>query len=194
MKRIAIFGPGTCRRDSQVYKSAMKVGELLAKAEALVVTGGYNGVMEAAPRGARKESGMSMAFTHSAKTSNEFISLEVPATSYLKSEQLLDGIPHVDHLDYMVRLGCLVGNSDGYIIYPGGIGTFLELVTVLFHASKFGGPKPIAIVYPPNRNRAYDRSLWEYEIGALLQRARFIHSDLICHTEKPQQAVKWVLK
>ncbi|MGC8873988.1 MAG: TIGR00725 family protein [Chloroflexia bacterium] len=56
--RIAVCGASRC--DPATYEQARQVGELLARAGAIVLTGGLGGVMEAACRGAREAGGLTV--------------------------------------------------------------------------------------------------------------------------------------
>jgi len=56
--RIAVCGAGQC--DPTVYEQAREVGLCLARAGAIVLTGGLGGVMEAACRGAREAGGLTV--------------------------------------------------------------------------------------------------------------------------------------
>lgn len=53
---IAVIGAGVC--DPEVAKVAYDIGRLIAERDAIVVTGGLSGVMEAASRGARDAGGL----------------------------------------------------------------------------------------------------------------------------------------
>jgi uncharacterized protein (TIGR00725 family) len=56
--RIAVCGPGECSAAEAV--AAREVGRLLAEAGAVVVCGGYGGVMAAAAAGAREAGGIAV--------------------------------------------------------------------------------------------------------------------------------------
>jgi len=58
---IAVVGPGALHADPDVLRNAERVGELLAQAGHDVVTGGLDGVMEAASRGAKNAGGKVLA-------------------------------------------------------------------------------------------------------------------------------------
>jgi len=58
---IAVVGPGAEHADDDVLRDAERVGALLAQAGHQVVTGGLDGVMEAASRGARAAGGTVVA-------------------------------------------------------------------------------------------------------------------------------------
>ncbi|MGZ5515464.1 MAG: SLOG cluster 4 domain-containing protein, partial [Candidatus Aminicenantales bacterium] len=57
-KRIRIAVIGGSRPGRQALDNAFEAGRLIARAGAVVVSGGLGGVMEAASRGARQEGGL----------------------------------------------------------------------------------------------------------------------------------------
>lgn len=62
-KLIAIFGPGRCIPGEALYDDAERLGRLLVHAGFSVVTGGYDGVMEAASKGAKEAGGTAVGVT-----------------------------------------------------------------------------------------------------------------------------------
>lgn len=114
-RMIAVFGGAAPSKDSPNYKGAFKVGRELAKRGAIVVNGGFGGVMEASAAGARSVSGTTVGITCSnlpAKV-NDFIEVEW----------------QVNRWDQ--RLLALVFLSDCYAVLPGGSGTLVELSVVI---------------------------------------------------------------
>jgi len=57
-KIIGVIGAGRCEK--QIYSIAEEVGKLLAKNDAVLITGGLTGVMEAASKGAYSEGGITI--------------------------------------------------------------------------------------------------------------------------------------
>ncbi len=57
-KIIGVIGASICKKE--VYEIAEKVGSLLAKNDAVLITGGLTGVMEAASKGAYTEGGITV--------------------------------------------------------------------------------------------------------------------------------------
>lgn len=113
MKRVTVVGGSGVSKDSSTYRSAERLGELLAKAGYEVACGGYSGVMEAVARGARRHNGSTLGFTISVfGTANPFIQKEIP------SRQLLH------------RLHRLVEGSVAIVALRGSIGTLAEVFLV----------------------------------------------------------------
>jgi uncharacterized protein (TIGR00725 family) len=108
---ITVFGSSQARPGSQLYAASHKMGELLARAGFDVMTGGYQGVMEAASRGA-----------HAAGAQVTGITLE--RFSDQVNPYVMREIRTVSFYD---RFGWLVHRADGYIAMHGGIGTLAEV-------------------------------------------------------------------
>ena len=111
-----VFGSARIRADDPIYELARETGRLLAQAGFAVVTGGGPGVMEAANRGAQEAGGLSVGFN-----------IELP------HEQ--EPNPYID-LGYTFghfysRKVMLVKSAEGFIMFPGGFGTFDELFEAL---------------------------------------------------------------
>ncbi len=113
---VAVFGSARTRRDHAAYEQAREVGRLLAEAGFAVITGGGPGTMEAANLGAREGGGTSVG-----------LGIELPF------EQGIN-----DHVDlavnfryFFARKTMFVKYSQGFIVMPGGFGTFDELFEAL---------------------------------------------------------------
>lgn len=77
---IAVVGPGARHADADVLRDAEHVGELLAQAGHDVVTGGLDGVMEAASRGAKSAGGTVVALLPGSDTAdaNPYADIVIP--------------------------------------------------------------------------------------------------------------------
>lgn len=102
-------GNGPARKELQM---AEEVGSLLAKAGAIVITGGKGGVMEYAARGAKKSYGITVGvITGPRETSNKWTDIEIITGSKIS------GFDEV-----FIPLMC-----DAVIVVGGGAGTLQEL-------------------------------------------------------------------
>jgi len=113
---VSVFGSARTKRDHPAYAQAREVGRLLAEAGFAVITGGGPGCMEAANLGAREGGGTSVG-----------LGIELPF------EQGIN-----DHVDlainfryFFARKTMFVKYSQGFIVSPGGFGTFDELFEAL---------------------------------------------------------------
>jgi len=77
-RTVSVIGSGTCT--PKAARLAEEVGRRLAKAGAVVVTGGLGGVMRAASRGAKRAGGLVVGIlpTGRATDANEFVDVAIP--------------------------------------------------------------------------------------------------------------------
>jgi uncharacterized protein (TIGR00730 family) len=113
---VSVFGSARAKEGTEPYESARYVGRRFAEAGWAVITGGGPGVMEAANRGAKEGGGLSVGFN-----------IELP------HEQ--GSNPYIDigytFKHFYARKVCFVKPAEGFVIFPGGFGTFDELFEAL---------------------------------------------------------------
>lgn len=113
---VTVFGSARVDERHPVYTQARTVGRLAAEAGFAVVTGGGPGVMEAANRGAQEAGGLSVG-----------LNIELPV------EQAPN--PYVDIAltfhHFYARKTMLVKAAEGFVLFPGGLGTLDELFEAL---------------------------------------------------------------
>ncbi|MEO8850143.1 MAG: TIGR00730 family Rossman fold protein [Allobranchiibius sp.] len=113
---ISVFGSARLKPESQYYALGEQVGQLLVDAGYAVITGGGPGAMEAANKGAHEAGGMSIG-----------LGIELPFESGLNEYVDLG----INFRYFMVRKTMFVKYAQGYIVLPGGFGTFDELFEAL---------------------------------------------------------------
>jgi uncharacterized protein (TIGR00730 family) len=113
---ISIFGSARSKPDDPDYKAAEETAALLVAEGFAVITGGGPGVMEAANKGAFEAGGLSVGC-------NIELPFEQRPNSYLTKS--------VTFKYFFVRKMMFVKYSLGFIIFPGGFGTFDELFEAL---------------------------------------------------------------
>ncbi len=111
---VTIFGGSKCGPQSEEYREAHELGELLARAGFTICTGGYLGVMEAASRGAREAGGRVFGIVM-----NQF-----------KSEPNRYLTDKVATNHFYDRLQNLITRSVGFVAFRGGMGTVTEVSLV----------------------------------------------------------------
>ena len=106
---MAVIGAGACF--PQEAAAAERIGELLARAGAVLVCGGLSGVMEAACRGARREGGMTVGVLPGTDraAANPYVSVAIAT-----------GLGEL-------RNGVVVRASDAVIAVGGEFGTLSEI-------------------------------------------------------------------
>jgi uncharacterized protein (TIGR00730 family) len=154
---IVVFGGSRVEPETPEYLAAVELGRALAGRGLSVVTGGYNGTMEAVSRGAKEVGGHVIGVTveviarNFERVPNAYLDQEV------KTAQLLERI------DKMVELGA------GFVVLPGGAGTLAEL-GVVWNLALLGAlhGKPLVVV-----GRG-----WERVLRTMIDELYTIESDL----------------
>ncbi len=113
---ISVFGSALVEADSAIWQNAFKLGVELARRGAVVMNGGYGGLMEASAAGARAAGGITVGITCE----------NLPEKS---ANQYIDNEWRVARWDQ--RLLALIWLADGYVVLPGSSGTLVELSMVI---------------------------------------------------------------
>lgn len=113
---VSVFGSARTHRDHPMYAVGEEVGERLVEAGYAVITGGGPGAMEAVNKGADRAGGTSVG-----------LGIELPF------EQGLNPYVHigVNFRYFFIRKTMFVKYAEGFIVLPGGFGTFDELFEAL---------------------------------------------------------------
>ncbi len=138
---ICVYGASSKTIDKSYIEDGERLGEEMGKrGHGLVFGGGTNGLMGAVARGVYKEGGKIIGV----------------APKFFNVDGIL--FEHCDQLlrpDTMrERKQLMEDNADGFIITPGGIGTFEEFFEILTLKQLGRHNKPIAIL---NTNGYYDK-------------------------------------
>ncbi|HET9135402.1 MAG TPA: LOG family protein [Candidatus Kapabacteria bacterium] len=133
-KLITIFGPGQCIAGDPVYDRAYRLGCLLADAGFAIVTGGYDGVMEAASKGAHEHHGWTIGVT-----ANVYFNRDRMMNPYVKKEVRVSSA--VDRLMELISL------ADAYVACGISPGTIAEVSMVWeYFSKKFIEVKPLILL------------------------------------------------
>lgn len=115
---ISVFGSARTAVGSKWYEEARKFGALISRAGFGVITGGGPGIMQAANQGANEVGGKSIG-----------IGIELPFEAGMN--------PYVDlgveNRYFFTRKVMFLKYSQGFVVFPGGLGTldeFFEAVTL----------------------------------------------------------------
>ncbi|MET0692612.1 MAG: TIGR00730 family Rossman fold protein [Propionibacteriaceae bacterium] len=113
---VAVFGSARTKPDQPMYAAAQQLGARLADAGLAVITGGGPGIMEAANRGAAEARGVSVG-----------LGIELPFESGLNPYVNLG----INFRYFFARKTMFVKYAQGFVVMPGGFGTFDELFEAL---------------------------------------------------------------
>lgn len=115
---VSIFGSARTKADSKYFKMAEDIASNLAEKGYGVITGGGPGIMEAGNKGAFEAGGKSAGL-------NIELPFEQFNNNYIDSDKLIN-------FDYFfVRKVMFLKYSQGFVVLPGGFGTFDELFEAL---------------------------------------------------------------
>ncbi|MDR2895871.1 MAG: TIGR00730 family Rossman fold protein [Propionibacteriaceae bacterium] len=113
---VSVFGSARIGPDQPEYQLARHIGSGLATKGRTVITGGGPGIMEAANRGAFEHGGVSIG-----------LGIELPFEQELNSFLTWGFTFHY----FFVRKTMFLKYSQGFVVMPGGFGTFDELFEAL---------------------------------------------------------------
>ena len=111
---VSIFGSARTKPDNKYFKLAEEIALKLTQHGYGVITGGGPGIMEAANMGATKGRGKSVGI-------NIDLPFEQQPNVFIDADKLIT----FDH--FFVRKVMFMKYSQGFIVLPGGFGTFDEL-------------------------------------------------------------------
>ena len=114
---ISVFGSARTQEDNPYYLEAEKVGQLLVQSGFGVITGGGPGIMEAANKGAFEEpDGTSVG-----------VGIELPFEASMNPYINVG----VENRYFFTRKVMFLKYSQGFVVFPGGLGTLDELFEAL---------------------------------------------------------------
>lgn len=111
---VSIFGSARTKPENKYYQLAEEMAYQLTRNGYGVITGGGPGIMEAGNKGAKRGGGRSVG-----------LNIELPFEQY--SNPYIDKDKIINFNFFFVRKVMFVKYSQGFIIMPGGFGTFDEL-------------------------------------------------------------------
>jgi uncharacterized protein (TIGR00730 family) len=111
---VSIFGSARTHYNDKYYKLSEEIAYRLVQNGYGVITGGGPGIMEAANKGAARGNGKSVGI-------NIDLPFEQKPNPYIDGDKLIT----FDH--FFVRKVMFMKYSQGFIVLPGGFGTFDEL-------------------------------------------------------------------
>jgi len=111
---VSIFGSARTHYNNKYYRLAEEIAYKLTQKGYGIITGGGPGIMEAANKGAERGNGKSVGI-------NIDLPFEQRPNPYIDADKLIT----FDH--FFVRKVMFMKYAQGFIVLPGGFGTFDEL-------------------------------------------------------------------
>jgi uncharacterized protein (TIGR00730 family) len=174
---VSIFGSARCLKNDPLYEKTLKIARLLGKNGFNVITGGGNGVMEAANRGAKEVGAKSVG-----------INIELP---YEQKPNKYSNI-RLNYRYFFVRKVMFIKYAMAYIIMPGGFGTLdecFEAITLI--QTKKVKPFPVILV---------DSSFWNGLLGWIQEKLLGTDKvskedmDIFKVMDEPEEIVEYIKK
>ncbi len=157
---VSIFGSARTTPDNPYFQLADEIAYQLTQRGYGVITGGGPGIMEAANMGAKRGRGKSVGI-------NIDLPFEQEANLFIDHDKLIT-------FDYFfVRKVMFMKYSQGFIVLPGGFGTFDELfeAITLIQTDKIG-KFPIVLV-----GKSYWTGLIDWVRDVMLEQEKTISAD-----------------
>ncbi len=176
-RAVSVFGSARTQPDHPSYAMGVEVGRLLAEAGYAVITGGGPGVMEAANKGACEAGGVSVG-----------LGIELSHEQGLNSYVDLG----VNFRYFFARKTMFVKYAEGFIVLPGGFGTFDELFEALtLVQTQKVTTFPIVLV-----GTAYWQGLLDWLRSSVLPEGMIGEADLalVRVTDDPAHAVQVIIE
>ena len=173
---VTVFGSARVGGDDPMYEAGRAVGAGLARAGFATITGGGPGIMEAANRGANEAGGVSVGC-------NIELPFEQGSNPYVT-------LP-LNFRYFFVRKTMFAKYAEGFVIFPGGFGTFDELfeALTLIQTGKLEA-FPVVLF-----GETYWRGLLDWLAGTVLAEAKISSPDLalLTVTDDPAEVVRVML-
>ncbi len=113
---VSVFGSARTKPDQPSYATGVELGRKLAEAGLTVITGGGPGLMEAANKGASEAGGVSVG-----------LGIELPFEQGINPYVTLG----INFRYFFARKTMFVKYAQGFVVMPGGFGTFDEVFEAL---------------------------------------------------------------
>jgi uncharacterized protein (TIGR00730 family) len=175
---VSIFGSARTTPDSPYFKLAEDIAYKLTQRGYGVITGGGPGIMEAANMGAKRGRGKSVGI-------NIDLPFEQEPNLFIDTDKLIT----FDH--FFVRKVMFMKYAQGFIVLPGGFGTFDELfeAITLIQTDKIGH-FPIVLV-----GKSYWSGLLDWIREVMMEREKNIHPkdmELFILVDQAEEAVEHI--
>jgi uncharacterized protein (TIGR00730 family) len=173
---VSVFGSARTGRDHAEYALAEQLGAGLVEAGYAVITGGGPGVMEAANKGACEAGGVSVG-----------LGIELPFEQSMNEWVDLG----INFRYFFVRKTMFVKYAQGFVVLPGGFGTFDEL----FEALTLVQTRKVTAFPLVLMGSAYWGGLLDWMRSTVLPAGKIAAADLdlVLVTDDPHEAVAHIV-
>ncbi|MGO9526162.1 MAG: TIGR00730 family Rossman fold protein [Verrucomicrobiia bacterium] len=162
-RKVTIFGSARTKPDAAEYQQAVAFGKAIVERGFMVITGGGEGIMGAAQRGAGRDNSFGL---------NIRLPFEQEPNIEIAGDRKLINFKY-----FFTRKLCFIKESDAIVLFPGGFGTHdegFEALTLMQTGKS--QPKPLVFVDRPRGN--YWKTWWRFVEDQLLDEALVSKEDL----------------
>ncbi|HUK84191.1 MAG TPA: TIGR00730 family Rossman fold protein [Verrucomicrobiae bacterium] len=162
-RKVTVFGSARTKPEAAEYQQAVDFGKAIVEHGYMVITGGGEGIMGAAQRGAGRD--------------NSFgLNIRLPFEQ-APNEEIIGDRKLINFKYFFTRKLCFIKESDAIVLFPGGFGTHdegFEALTLMQTGKS--QPKPLLFVDRPRGN--YWKTWWRFVEDQLLDEALISKEDL----------------
>src|SRR5437763_4423331 len=181
LRKVAVFGSARTSADSPEFKVAKDFAREMVAQNFMVITGGGDGIMGAAQRGAGREHSFGLNF-------------RLPSEQ--RANEVIEGDPKLINLNYFfTRKLTFVKEAHAFALFPGGFGTLDETFEVLT-LMQTGKSRVIPVVLLDRPRGSYWETWMKFLTGQLLKFGFISQEDFsffkIAHTVR--EAVREILQ
>ncbi len=162
-RKVTVFGSARTKPDAAEYQQAVAFGKAIVERGFMVITGGGEGIMGAAQRGAGRDNSFGL---------NIRLPFEQEPNIEIAGDRKLINFKY-----FFTRKLCFIKESSGIVLFPGGFGTHdegFEALTLMQTGKS--QPKPLVFVDRPRGN--YWKTWWRFVEDQLLDEALVSKEDL----------------
>lgn len=177
VRKVTIFGSARIQPNAPLYHLASDLGQKLARAGFMVITGGGPGIMQAANEGAGPEHSFG-------------VNIRLPFEQ--KPNPVLVGNPrHISYKYFFNRKVAFLKEADAVVLFPGGFGTMdeaMESITLLQTGKRY----PMPLIFMDQPDGTYWERLCNFLENELSQHGYISLDDfrLIERVTRPEDAVE----
>lgn len=173
--KVTVFGGSTPKPGERAYEEALALGQALAGAGHVVLTGGYSGTMEATSRGAAEMGGHTIGITCD----------EIDAFRPGGPNQWV--LEERKYPTLKKRMYALINLCDAAIALPGGVGTLAE-IAAMWNQLQVGAIKKVPLILVGKG--------WRNFFGTLLIEQRSYipteHGELLSFVDEAREALDYL--
>jgi uncharacterized protein (TIGR00730 family) len=162
-QKVTVFGSARTLPDAPEYKQAVALGKAIVAHDFMVITGGGEGIMGAAQRGAGRNNSFGL---------NIRLPFEQEPNLEIAGDRKLINFKY-----FFTRKLCFMKESDAIVLFPGGFGTHDEgFESLTLMQTGKSQPKPLVFMDRPRGN--YWKTWWRFVEDQLLDADMIRKEDL----------------